>query len=329
MPAHTQATPANLNDTGVPPVPPGLTQEQQGQGGKFDLYQTVTDKIITAIEQGVKRDGKPLWSGAGATGMPYNRKSGKAYSGVNVLMLWCAAMEAGFSSSAWLTYKQAGELGGHIKKGSKGVQVVYFSTIEREYSDSETGETEARQVGFLKSYTVFNLEQCEGIEIGIERRTFHGNEAAEAVMLASGATIIEQGGKAFFRPSTDEIYLPERSRFVSDEAFYSVAMHELTHWTGHKLRLARGFSGRFGTEAYAFEELIAELGAAFCCADLGLIPATMDDHASYIDFWLKVLKHDKKAIFTAASQASKAHAFLMDKSQENQIKLAACPHLLR
>lgn len=323
MSAHTQATPANANTTGVPPVPPGLTQEQQGKGGSFDLYQATTNKIIEAIEQGVNRDGKPLWSGAGATGMPYNRKSGKAYSGVNVLVLWFAAMEAGFNSAAWLTYKQAGELGGHIKKGSKGVQVVYFSTIEREHRDPSTGEIDSREIGFLKSYTVFNLEQCDGIETGIERRTFHGNEAAEAVMQASGAAIIEQGGKAFFRPGTDEIYLPERSRFVSDQAFYSVAMHELTHWTGHKSRLARDFSGRFGTEAYAFEELIAELGAAFCCADLGLIPATMDDHASYIDSWLKVLKGDKKAIFTAASRASKAHAFLMEKATAEPMKAAA------
>lgn len=323
MPADTQATRANFNDTGVPPVPPGLTQEQQGQGEKFDLYQTVTDRIITAIEQGVKRDGKPLWSRAGATGMPYNRKSGKTYSGVNVLILWLAAQDAGFASSAWLTYQQAKELGGTVKKGSKGQQVVYFTTVDRDRIDTETGEIESWKVGFLKSYTVFNIDQCEGIADGIVRRKFQGDAAADTIMQASGATIIEQGGKAFFRPSTDEIYLPERNRFVSDEAFYAVAMHELTHWTGHKSRLARDFSGRFGTEAYAFEELIAELGAAFFCSDLGLIPTTIDDHASYIDSWLKVLKNDKKATFTAASQASKAHAFLVDKAKENQAKLAA------
>lgn len=323
MPAHTQATPTNFNDTGVPPVPTGLTQEQQGHSGKFDLYRTVTDKIIAAIEQGVKRDGKPLWSGAGATGMPYNRKSGKVYSGANVLMLWLSAMEAGFNSSAWLTYKQAGELGGNVMKGSKGVQVVYFSTMDRDHINQDTGEIESRGIGFLKSYTVFNLEQCEGIETGIERRTFQGNQAAEAVMRSSGAAIIEQGGKAFYRPSTDEIYLPERSRFLSDEAFYGVALHELTHWTGGQARLARDFSGHFGTDAYAFEELSAELGAAFCCADLGLIPTTMDNHASYIDSWLKVLKNDKKAIFTAASQASKAHAFLMEKVAATSLQAAA------
>ncbi|MBK6907828.1 MAG: DUF1738 domain-containing protein [Rhodocyclaceae bacterium] len=323
MPVRTQSTPAHLNGTGVPPVPPGLTQEQDGKIGKFDLYQSVTDKIIAAIELGVKRDGRPMWSGAGATGIPYNRKSGKTYSGVNVLILWLAAQETGFASSAWMTYQQAKELGGSVKKGSKGQQVLYFSTVGRDRIDNETGEVESRKIGFLKSYTVFNIDQCEGIADGIVRRTFQGDVAAEAVMQASGATIIEQGGKAFFRPSSDEIYLPERSRFMSDEAFYAVAMHELTHWTGHKSRLARDFSGRFGTEAYAFEELIAELGAAFCCADLGLIPVTMDDHASYIDSWLKVLKHDKKAIFSAASQASKSHAFLMDKSKESQVKLAA------
>jgi antirestriction protein ArdC len=290
---------------------------------KYDIYQTITDKIIAAIEAGVQRDGKPLWSGAGSSGMPYNQTSGKTYSGVNVLILWLAAMERGFASSAWLTYKQATALGGNIKKGSKGQQVVYFSTMERESTDHATGEINPRKVGFLKSYTVFNLEQCEGIEANIVTRTFLGNEAAEALLQASGAVILELGGKAIYRPSTDEIYLPERSRFVTDEAFYSVALHELTHWTGHPSRLDRDFSGRFGTEAYAFEELVAELGAAFACADLGLIPATMDNHASYIDSWLKVLKNDKKAIFTAASQASEAHGWLMAAATAGAILEAA------
>ena len=323
MPALTHSIPAKAKTTGVPPRAPGLTQEQQGQPRKFDLYQSVTDKIIAVIEQGVKRDGKPLWSGATASGMPYNRKSGKAYSGVNVLVLWLAALEAGFSSPAWLTFKQVGELGGHVRSGSKGVPVVYFSTMAREQLDADTGEISGREVGFLKSFTVFNVEQCEGIVDGIVRRTFQGNEAAEAVLQASGATIIEQGGKAFYRPSTDDVYLPERSRFVTDEAFYVVALHELTHWTGGKTRLARDFAGRFGSEAYAFEELIAELGAAFCCADLGLMLATMDDHARYIDSWLRVLKNDRKAIFTAASQASKAHAWLMGFSGPTAVKMAA------
>ncbi len=304
----------NLNTVGILPTPLELTKVQGLEGEKFDLYQTITDKIIAAIEAGVQRNGKPLWSGAGSTAMPFNRKTGSTYSGVNVLILWLAAIEAGFNSAAWLTFKQAKELGGTVKKGSKGVQVVYFSTMKRESIDKSTGEIQTRQIGFLKSYTVFNLEQCEGIEDGIVRRTFQGNDAAELVMQRSGAMIIEQGGKAFFRSTTDEIYLPQRSRFVSDEAFYSVAMHELTHWTGGKSRLARDFSGRFGDESYAFEELIAELGAAFVCADLGLVQSTLEDHAGYIASWLKVLKNDKRAIFTAASQASKAHAFLMGQA---------------
>ena len=170
---------------------------------------------------------------------------------------------------------------------------------------------------------MFNLEQCEGIAANIITRIFLGNEAAETLLQASGAVILEQGGKAFYRPSTDEIYMPERCRFINDESFYAVALHELTHWTGHPSRLDRDFSGRFGTEAYAFEELVAELGAAFSCADLGLIPATMDDHARYIDSWLKVLKNDKKAIFTAASQASKAHSWLMAAAANASVRDAA------
>lgn len=150
---------------------------------------------------------------------------------------------------------------------------------------------------------------------------FQQIEAAEAVLIHSGAIIREAGEKAFYRPSTDEIYLPERTRFASEIEFYSVAVHELTHWTGAKHRLARDFAERFGTEAYAFEELIAELGSAFLNAELGFSGAMLPNHAGYIDSWLKMLKNEKRAIFTAASQASKAHRYIMDLVERRRSEL--------
>jgi len=164
----------------------------------------------------------------------------------------------------------------------------------------------------LRTYWLFNLEQIDGIAAtGAKTKKFQGIDAADQVLASCGADIIEQGSKAFYRPSTDEIHLPTRDRFDRPESFYAVALHEATHSTGHLSRLARNFDGRFGDESYAFEELIAELGASFLCADLGLAPVTLDDHARYIDSWLSVLKRDKKAIFTAASHAAKAHDYLM------------------
>jgi antirestriction protein ArdC len=293
---------------------------------KPDLYRTITDQIIAAIEAGVKAGGQPLWIGQGATnGLPRNLKTNKAYAGINVLILWLAAHTGRYGSSAWLTYKQAKELGGTVRTGERGAHIVYFEPLTREAIDPDTGESEERVIPMLRSYVVFNTDQIDGLSIpeNSTRTSFADIATADAVLIHTGATIEEGGAQAYYRPSTDTITLPDRDRFTHAETFYAVALHELTHWSGGKSRLARDFSGRFGDEAYAFEELIAELGAAFTCADLGLIPATMPDHVSYIESWLKVLKHDKRAIFTAASQASKAHAFLMTRTVANELPKAA------
>jgi antirestriction protein ArdC len=292
---------------------------------KLDLYQTITDQIIAAIESGTTANGQPQWIGQGAvSAIPRNLKTGKAYSGINILVL-CLATHAGrFGSSAWLTYHQAKELGGSVRKGETGAHIVYFEPLKREQIDQATGEIAEKVIPLLRSYVVFNTDQIDGLEIPtIQRCGFTGIEAAESLLANSGATIEEGGAKAFYSPSRDRIQLPDRDRFTTAETFYAVALHELIHWTGHSSRLARDFSGRFGDEAYAFEELIAELGAAFTCADLDLIPATMPDHAGYIQSWLNVLKNDKRAIFTAASQASKAHMFLMATTVARETQEAA------
>jgi antirestriction protein ArdC len=247
--------------------------------------------------------------------------TGTAYQGVNVLLLWAAAAAGGYSNDCWLTYKQAAEMGGQVRKGEKSVTCVFFKTLERE-SENEADSTEkTNSVRMIKPFWLFNLDQIDGIEkpqAPGPLKEFQQINAAENVLIRSGAVIREVGEKAFYQPSTDEVYLPERTRFASEIEFYSVALHELTHWTGAKHRLARDFAKRFGSEAYAFEELIAELGSAFLNAELGFAASMIPNHAGYIESWLKVLKNDKRAIFTAASQASKAHSYIVDLVGCNQ-----------
>jgi antirestriction protein ArdC len=284
---------------------------------KKDLYAQVTDSIIAMMEAGATS--RITWAQTGH-GIPCNHKTGVPYQGVNVLLLWAETMIRGYSTDRWLTYKQAAELGGQVRKGEKSVQCVFFKTIEREpksaknADDSETAEA----VRLVSPFWLFNLDQIEGIEApqaAVQLNEFQQIEAAEKVLTQSGALIREAGERAFYRPSTDEIHLPQRIRFASEIEFYSVALHELTHWTGAAHRLARDFSGRFGTQAYAFEELIAELGSAFLNAELGFSAATIPNHAGYIEAWLKVLRNDKRAIFTAANQARRAHRYIMDLAE--------------
>lgn len=281
---------------------------------KTDIYQQVTNAIVEMIEAGKTGDGI-TWAQDAAKGMPYNFKTSAAYRGINTLILWNAARSNGYSSNAWMTYKQAAEMGGTVRKGEKGELCVFFKMLE--VTDKETEEE--KEIPMASPFWVFNLDQIDGIEkpsVNTIRNDWEQVEAAETILKASGAKIVEQGQKAFYRPSTDEITMPERARFADAKDFYSVALHELTHWTGAKHRLNRDFSGRFGSEAYAFEELVAELGSAFLNAEIGFVASQIPNHASYIDSWLKVLKNDKRAIFTASSQASKAHNYIMSFSQQ-------------
>jgi antirestriction protein ArdC len=282
---------------------------------KKDMYAQVTDEIIVLLESGTTSTTSQItWAKTGNS-LPCNHKTGMPYQGVNVLLLWAAAMKNGYSTDRWLTYKQAADMGGQVRKGEKSVACVFFKAIEREAKNAKTDETETETVRIISLFWLFNLDQIDGIDkpqTAAQLSEFQQIEAAEDVLKRSGAIIREEGDKAFYRPSTDEIYMPERTRFASEMEFYSVALHELTHWTGAKHRLARDFVFRFGTDAYAFEELIAELGSAFLNADLGFSASMIPNHAGYIQSWLKVLKNDRRAIFTAAAQASKAHRYIMD-----------------
>ncbi|HEX3147014.1 MAG TPA: zincin-like metallopeptidase domain-containing protein [Gemmataceae bacterium] len=285
---------------------------------RTDLYTRITGDIVAQLESGVRPWHQP-WNAAHAAGgisRPL-RFNGQPYSGVNVLVLWLTAFQKGYTAPLWITFNQAKELGGFVKKGEKGAMVVYASTFEKKETDHTTGEERAEKIPFLKAYTVFNAEQTEGLPGHYYARAAEPKnlaerlEQAESFFTATGADTRHGGNKAFYSPSSDYIQLPPYDSFENREAYYATRAHESIHWTMHEKRLHRSFeSKRFGDNGYAVEELVAELGSAFLAADLGITPQVMPEHASYLAAWLKVLKADNKAIFTAASHASKAAEYL-------------------
>jgi len=283
------------------------------------LYESITAKIVADLEKGVRPWAKS-WNADHSISRPL-RANGEAYRGINTLLLWAAAAERGFIAPVWMTYRQATALGGHVRKGEKGSTVVYSNVLVVKEA-AESGEEIKRKIPFLKSYTVFNIEQIDDLPGGIlpardlplnpEARIAH----AEAFFAATGADIRHGGDRAFYSPKADFVQMPPFEAFHGAEAYYAVLAHEATHWTGGRGRLGRSFEGnRFGNASYAMEELVAEIGAAFICADLGLSPEPRADHAAYVGAWLKVLKNDTRAIFTAASQAQRAADYLIAYKQ--------------
>lgn len=283
---------------------------------KGDIYQTITDKIIAALEAGTAPWVKP-WASLGA---PRNAITGREYSGINTVLL---AM-TDYSSNQWLTFQQAKQAGGNVKKGEKGTTVVFFKPLTIKEKAEAQGDDKEKVIPLLRSFTVFNTQQIEGLPEKFTQAAtqqineFSDNAAAESLL--AQASITHGSNRACFIPSLDEIHMPNKTDFKSVADYYAVALHELTHWTGHKSRLARDFSGRFGDAAYAFEELVAELGAAFLCATSGVDGQLQ--HDSYIASWLKVLKNDKKAIFTAAAAARRASEFLNQQEEDKEEKAA-------
>ena len=282
---------------------------------KCDIYSEITDKIITQIEAGILPWVQP-WAGGCALSLPKNASTAKSYSGVNILLLWDALFARGYDHNKWLTFKQAIALGGAVRKGEKGTTAVYADSFvpKKEQEAASQSDDEPRRVAFLKRFTLFNIAQCDGlpgelfVSIAAVSET-HSIPAAENLLAASGATIQRGGDRAYYNTHEDFIRIPEQSSFFEPINFFRTALHELTHWAGHKSRLARDFSGRFGDEAYAREELVAELGSAFLCSNLGIVPTVR--HADYIGNWLTILKSDSRAIVSAASHASKAADFLL------------------
>lgn len=278
-----------------------------------DVYTRVTDAIITELEKGVRPWLKP-WNAehmAGKINRPL-RHNGEPYKGVNVLMLWMAAEAQGFASPIWMTFNQAKEMKAGVRKGAKGSLVVYANHLTRSET-GEDGEEAERDVYFMKGYTVFNVEQIEGLpdrfyEPAAPRLDpVQRIDAADLFFANTGAEIRHGGNQAYYAGVTDHVQMPPFESFRDAEAYCATLAHELTHWTKHPARLDRDFGRkRFGDDGYAREELVAEIGAAFLCCDLGITPEPREDHASYLAHWLEVLKEDKRAIFQAAAHAQKA-----------------------
>jgi antirestriction protein ArdC len=282
-----------------------------------DVYTRVTDRIIADLEKGVRTWMKP-WSGEHAAGKITRplRHNGQPYSGINILMLWASSIEQGFTAPHWMTFKQALELGACVRKGEKGSLVVYANTITVTGKSPE-GEEESRDVPFMKGYSVFNVEQVEGLPERYYAKpeprftNVQRVEHAEKFFAATKADIRYRGGRAYYAIEPDYVQMPPIEAFQDAESFYATLAHETTHWTRHKSRLDRDMGRKaWGDEGYAREELVAELGAAFLCADLEITPEIREDHAAYIASWLQVLRDDKRAIFSAAAHAQRAVDYL-------------------
>ncbi|GAB5440102.1 MAG: zincin-like metallopeptidase domain-containing protein [Fuerstiella sp.] len=282
-----------------------------------EIYESVTQQIVEHLERGVKPWNQPWSSGhaAGPVTRPL-RHNGERYRGINVLMLWMTAGEQGYDCPLWLTFKQAQQLGGHVKRGEKGAPVVYASSFRKTETD-DSGEDTTREIPFLKQYVVFNASQCEGLPERFQetieplQTDLEPCEAVAEFVKHTGAIVQEGGSRAFYRMSEDIIGMPAIDRFHDAESHAATLAHELTHWTRHPSRLDRSFDQkRFADDGYAMEELVAELSSAYLCADLQITPEVREDHAGYLKCWLDVLKADSKAIFTAAAYAAKAVDYL-------------------
>jgi antirestriction protein ArdC len=285
-----------------------------------DLYQDVTDRIIAALERGTVpwlrpwRDDK-----SGSATEPYNAATGRPYNGVNLLILGLMP----YPDLGWLTFRQAKELGGNVRRGERGTTVIFWRFVETRGDDGER-----RTIPIARAYTVFNVAQCETIDPSKLKRPMppvSGETDINALCERNGAIVKHGGDKAFYSPGGDYIAMPSATAFRNADNYAATLAHELVHWSAHSKRCNRDLNGRFGSASYVAEELIAEMGSAFLCARIG-IPLDGLQHPSYIESWLRVLKDDKRAIFTAASKAKEAAEFLTKQaaeSEETELELAA------
>ena len=299
---------------------------------RVSLYAEVTARIIAELEAGRFPWVQPWSRTTAAPGLPCNAVTGRRYSGINILLLWGAVIERGYASQGWLTFRQALDAGGSVRKGERGTTVVYADrfTPENERERARSDGDDPRSIPFLKRFSLFNIDQCDGLPERLaaaapplpERETM---PVAEALITATGADFRISGAKAFYAPGADYVQVPPQPAFHHQIDYYRTALHELGHWTGHHSRLGRDQSHPFGSAEYAREELCAELASAYLCAALGIVPTVR--HADYLSGWLEVLRADPRAIFRAASHASRAADYLLafqpDAPQDNQAALAA------
>jgi antirestriction protein ArdC len=294
-------------------------REQEGIAvSRSTVHTRVTEEIIAAIAAGAPKFEMPWHRSGSPLGRPTNALSHMPYRGVNVLALWAAAQKKGYGAGVWATYRQWRKLEAQVRKGESGTVIVFFKEVERTGANEETDAGSSDTVLIARTSWVFNADQVAGWNapeppfVSVAETI----NRAEELIEASGACIDFGHDHACYDKIVDVIEMPDRERFIATttrnatEAFYAIQFHELTHWTGHPSRVNRDLSGRFGDDAYAMEELVAELGAAFLCADLGVTNVPRPDHAAYVASWLKVLRSDTRAIFTAAAKAHAAVEYL-------------------
>lgn len=296
--------------------------KRKNEGERADIYTRITEKIVADLEKGVRPWMQP-WSSGNAIGRVTRplRHNGLPYSGMNVLLLWSEAMARGYSSPIWMTFKQAIELGGAVRKGESGTTVVFASRFTKT-EVGVAGEEFDREIPFLKAYAAFNVAQIDGLPDRYYARSepvtdpIQRIEHADRFFANTGAVIRHGGERAFYSPAGDFIQMPPFPTFRDAAAYVATLSHEACHWTAAPSRVNRDLSrySKDRTER-AREELIAELGSCFLCADLGIVPELepRPDHASYLDSWLRVLSDDKRAIFSAAAHAQRAVAYLHDR----------------
>jgi antirestriction protein ArdC len=295
-------------------------RKSEAPASRVDLYQRITDTIVAQLEQGRVPWVQP-WSdlpGCASVAMPRNALTRRAYSGINVMLLWAGGTAMSYPTQRWLTFRQALSLGGCVRKGEKGAPVVYADrfTSEQERERARREGEEARSIAFLKQYTVFNIAQCDGLPMHLYTpppplREDLIEPRFRALMEASGMTIRFGGDIACYRPADDVIVVPPPQAFLERVNVHRTLAHEMSHATGHSSRLARDFKGRYGSEGYAREELVAEISAAYVCASLGIVPTVR--HADYIGSWLEVLRNDSRAILQAAALASRSADWLLGR----------------
>ncbi|MGJ8518411.1 DUF3275 family protein [Carnimonas bestiolae] len=315
------------------------------QKSKLDIYQAITNKMIASLENGVVPWIKPWSASRGPMLMPCNAVSGRSYRGINILLLMAAAAEHAYGRDRWLTYNQAKKAGGNVRKGAKGTLIARYVPKTRQKLDKygepefdEAGNPVEEHYAFMLGAKVFNVEQCDGLPDSImngattpceavERDPILPIDEIEGFIAGSGANIRhEAGDNACYIPAQDRIVLPLREQFETSNGYYSVALHELGHWTGYKDRLDRDGVSRFdgfGTPRYAFEELIAQMSSAFLCAQFGIENLALD--AGYIESWIRVLKNDKKAIVKASGKARTAAEYLNQLVEEKRPAKAVIP----
>lgn len=308
------------------------TKTKRTTTAKVDAYQVVTDRIIEALEEGIVPWQRP-WKSTGLdANTPMSLATGRPYRGINVLMLLIEQMRHGYSSRYWATYNQAQARGGQVRKGEKATQVVLWKWVDVKTATGKTDDDgepvkAGRRVPILRFYSVFNLDQIDGVTVKAETEepvedapVFEGCDAAEAFVAGyQGPTLGHGGDRAYYSPGRDHVQMPEAVAFVDCDAYYSTLFHELVHSTGHEDRLNRIKHDKWGDEKYSREELVAEIGACFLCAESGVEPR-YEQSAAYLKSWMIALADDKKLVVVAAAQAQKAADLILGRNKEEGVE---------